>query len=55
VELVLIILLVLLLLGGIPAYGYRNGPYGYGPVSLVGLLVFLVVVVLLLRLLGVWV
>lgn len=52
--LILAILLVLLLLGGVPAYGYRSA-YGYGPVSLVGLLVFLVVVILLLRLLGVWV
>lgn len=54
VELLLIVLLVLLLLGGIPAYGNR-ADWGSAPAGIVGLLLTIVLIVLLLRLLGVWV
>jgi hypothetical protein len=47
-EIILIVVLVLLLLGGIPAWGARES-YGYGPSGLVGLLVVIVLVILLVR------
>jgi hypothetical protein len=53
-TLILIILLILILLGGIPAYNAR-GDYGLAPTGIVGLLLTVVLIVLLLRLLGVWV
>ena len=42
--LLLLVILIFLLLGGLPTWGFHS--YGYGPVGIVG--VFLVVVVILL-------
>jgi len=39
------VILVLVLFGGLPAWGYHS--YGYGPVGIVGVLLILVVVLLL--------
>ncbi len=44
---ILLIVLVVLLLGGLPTWGYR-GKWGYAPSSLMGLLLVVVVVLLLL-------
>lgn len=46
-RLVLIVLLILLLVGGLPTWGYHS--YGYGPSGLLGVVL---VVVLILALLG---
>jgi len=46
-QLILIILLVLLLLGGLPTWGYHS--YGWGPSGGVGLLLAVIVIVMLLR------
>jgi hypothetical protein len=40
---VLIIILVLLLIGGLPAWPYSSG-WGYGPSGLLGLLLFIVII-----------
>jgi hypothetical protein len=45
VGLLLLIILILLLFGGLPTWGYSRG-WGYGPSGVLGLL-FLVVIVLL--------
>jgi len=45
---ILLILLILLLLGAFPRWGY-NQNWGYGPSGLLGLVLFVVVVLLLLR------
>lgn len=42
---ILIVLLVLALLGGLPAFGFHG--HGYGPSGIVGLLLILLVVLLL--------
>jgi hypothetical protein len=44
---VLIIVLVLLLIGGLPAWPYSSG-WGYGPSGLLGLLLFVVIILALL-------
>jgi len=45
---ILLILLILLLLGAFPRWGY-NQNWGYGPSGLLGLVLLVVVVLLLLR------
>lgn len=45
--LVLLIILILLLLGGLPAYPYSRD-WGYGPVGGVGLLLVILLILLLL-------
>jgi len=42
----LLILLILLLVGGLPRWGYSQG-WGYGPSGLVGLILIVVVVMVL--------
>jgi hypothetical protein len=44
---ILIILVVLLLIGALPRWGYSSG-WGYGPSGLLGLILIIVVVLLLL-------
>lgn len=46
--LILLILLILLFLGAIPAWGYSRN-WGYAPSGGIGLLVLIVVILLLLR------
>lgn len=43
---VLIIILILLLLGAVPRWGYSSG-WGYGPSGIVGILLIVVIVLLL--------
>jgi len=43
--LVLLIILIILLLGGLPTWGYHS--YGYGPSGLVGVLVIVLIILLL--------
>ena len=43
---ILIILLVLLLIGALPRWGYSSG-WGYGPSGFLGLIVIVVVILLL--------
>ena len=42
--LVLLIILIVLLLGGLPTWGYHS--YGYGPSGIVGVLVIILIVLL---------
>ena len=42
--LVLLIILIVLLLGGLPTWGYHS--YGYGPSGLVGVLLIILIVML---------
>lgn len=44
--LILIILLVLLLVGALPRWGYSSG-WGYGPSGLLGLILLVVLILLL--------
>jgi hypothetical protein len=44
---ILIILLILLLIGALPRWGYSSG-WGYGPSGLLGIILIVVVVLLLL-------
>ena len=44
---ILIILLILILIGALPRWGYSSG-WGYGPSGLLGLILIVVVVLLLL-------
>ena len=44
---ILIILVILLLIGALPRWGYSSG-WGYGPSGLLGLILIIVVVLLLL-------
>jgi hypothetical protein len=44
---ILIILLILLLIGALPRWGYSSG-WGYGPSGLLGLIVIIVIILLLL-------
>ena len=44
---ILIILVILLLIGALPRWGYSSG-WGYGPSGLLGLILVIVVVLLLL-------
>jgi hypothetical protein len=43
--LVLLIILIVLLLGGLPVWGYHS--YGYGPSGILGVLLIVVIVLLL--------
>ena len=44
---ILIIILILLLLGALPSWGYSRG-WGYGPSGLLGVVLIVVVILLLL-------
>jgi hypothetical protein len=44
---ILIILLILLLIGALPRWGYSSG-WGYGPSGILGLVLVIVVILLLL-------
>jgi len=44
---ILVILLILLLIGALPRWGYSTG-WGYGPSGLLGLILIVVVILLLL-------
>jgi hypothetical protein len=44
---ILIILLILLLVGALPRWGYSSG-WGYGPSGLLGLILVVIVILLLL-------
>ena len=44
---ILIILLVLLLIGAVPRWGYSSG-WGYGPSGILGVILVIVVILLLL-------
>lgn len=46
--LILLILLILLLVGVFPAYGY-NRTWGYGPSGLIGLVLLIVIILILTR------
>jgi len=46
--LILLILLIVLLLGGLPSWGYSRN-WGYGPSGVVGLLLVILVVLLLMN------
>jgi hypothetical protein len=46
-SLILIILIVLLLVGALPRWGYSSG-WGYGPSGILGLILVVVVILLLL-------
>jgi hypothetical protein len=43
---VLLIVLILLLIGAIPTWGYSSG-WGYGPSGIVGVLLLIVIILLL--------
>jgi hypothetical protein len=47
VGLILIILLILLLVGALPRWGYSNS-WGYGPSGLLGLILIIIVILVLL-------
>lgn len=44
---ILLILLILLLIGALPSWGYSRG-WGYGPSGLLGIILIVVIVLLLL-------
>ena len=44
---ILIIILILLLIGALPRWGYSSG-WGYGPSGIVGLILIVIVILLLL-------
>ena len=44
--LILVILLILLLIGAVPRWGYSRG-WGYGPSGLLGIILIIVVILLL--------
>jgi len=43
---ILVILLILLLIGALPTWGYSSG-WGYGPSGLLGLILIVIVILLL--------
>jgi hypothetical protein len=47
VGLILVIILILLLVGAVPRWGYSRG-WGYGPSGILGLILIVVVILLLL-------
>ena len=47
VSTILIIILVLLLIGALPSWGYSRG-WGYGPSGLLGLILVVLIILLLL-------
>jgi len=46
VGLIIVIILILLLIGAVPHWGYNRG-WGYGPSGLLGLILIIVVILLL--------
>lgn len=46
-SLIIVIILVLLLVGGLPTWGYSSG-WGYGPSGLIGILLVILLIYLLL-------
>ena len=48
---ILIIILILLLIGALPSWGYSRG-WGYGPSGLLGLVLIVLIILLLLGYLG---
>jgi hypothetical protein len=46
-SLIIVIILVLLLVGGLPTWGYSSG-WGYGPSGLIGILLVILIIYLLL-------
>ena len=48
---VLLVLLILLLIGALPSWGYSRG-WGYGPSGLLGLVLIVVIVLLVMGRLG---
>jgi Protein of unknown function (DUF3309) len=46
VGLILLIILILILFGGLPRWGYHS--YGYGPSGIVGLILIIVLILFLL-------
>jgi hypothetical protein len=47
VGLIILIILILLLVGAVPRWGYSRG-WGYGPSGILGLILIIVVILLLL-------
>lgn len=47
ISLIVVVILILLLIGGLPHWGYSSG-WGYGPSGLVGLLLVVLIIWLLL-------
>jgi len=47
VGLILVIILILLLVGAVPRWGYSRG-WGYGPSGILGLILIIVLILLLL-------
>jgi hypothetical protein len=47
VGLILVIILILLLIGAVPRWGYSRG-WGYGPSGLLGIILIIVIILLLL-------
>jgi hypothetical protein len=47
VGLIIVIILILLLVGAVPRWGYSSG-WGYGPSGILGLILIIVVILLLL-------
>jgi hypothetical protein len=45
---ILIILVILMLIGALPRWGYSSG-WGYGPSGLLGLILVIVIILVLLR------
>jgi len=43
---ILIIILILLLLGAVPHWGYSSG-WGYGPSGIIGIIVIIVIILLI--------
>jgi hypothetical protein len=48
VGLIIVIILILLLVGALPRWGYSSG-WGYGPSGLLGLILIIVIILALLR------
>lgn len=46
--LIIVIILILLLVGALPRWGYSSG-WGYGPSGLLGLILIIVIILALLR------
>jgi hypothetical protein len=47
VGLILVIILILLLIGAVPRWGYSRG-WGYGPSGLLGIILIIVIILVLL-------
>jgi hypothetical protein len=46
-SLIIVIILIMLLIGGLPNWGYSSG-WGYGPSGLIGILLVILIIYLLL-------